>query len=111
MRKFRVMFIRRMEYGLEYYQGDIRKMIDLVHQIWMNYGNKKIIIDKSIEYIKPNGIQAFVNSWLSKQEDPINIDLSIAYTEYVKLMKDEFLTNDYADQTIFIIYLRHILNN
>ena len=112
MRKFRVLFKRRMELGLEYYEcRDIKKMIDEVHQIWMKYGDKEIQIDKKLENIKPNGIQHFINEWFSKQGDPTAIDLSLAYTEYEKMMKTEFLTNEYAEKEPFILYLSHILYN
>lgn len=110
MRKFRILFKRRLEYGIEYYEcNDIKKMIDVVHQIWMKYGDKEIQIDKKLENIKPNGIQAFINDWFSKQEDPSSIDLDIAYIEYVKMMKEIFLTEEYAENETFKIYMSKIL--
>ena len=83
MRKFRILFKRRLEYGLEYYEGDIKKMIDSTHNIWMKFYDKEIHIDKDLENIKPYGIQIFINEWFSQQKDPQNIDLDIAYDKYV----------------------------
>lgn len=109
MRKFRVLFVRRREYGLEYYQGSLKKMIDAVHAMWMVHGMAVTIeIDKELEKIKPNGFQAFANEWLSKQ-DLARLDYAAAYKAYTLMMKDEFLSSDYADEESFTTYLSQIL--
>ena len=102
MRKFRTTFRRRMELGLEYYEGDLIDMICLVHEIWIRYGNRATIaIDKTIEKIKPNGWQIFANEWLVKHPDAT---AEAAYAAYVDMMKNSFLTNEYAEFSVFELY-------
>ncbi len=102
MRKFRTAFIRRMELGLEYYEGDIVDIICTVHDLWLKYGNQQSIqIDKSIEKLKPHGWQSFVNEWLIHNPDS---EVAIAYSAYVDHIKTAFLSNDYADFPVFSLY-------
>ena len=107
MRKFRVLFKRRREFGLEYYEGDIKDMINLAHKLWNQFGSAgRVIVDTAIEKIKPNGFQAFVNEWYSQQLDPT---IDEAYDMYVSLMRDSYLTRDYASKEVFVVYYNHIL--
>lgn len=102
MRKFKSMFKRRMEFGIEYYEGELIQIIDAVHQLWLKYGNLvNAELDKSAEKIKPNGWQFFVNDWLSKNE---GADVKDAYAAYVRIMKEIFLTNEYAELEPFAYY-------
>lgn len=106
MRKFKALFKRRMELGLEYYEGDIIEMISAVHQLWLKYGNVKVapfIADKSVEIMKPNGWQYFVNEWLSKH--PFAEDDEI-YEGYVKTITTDFGSNEYAEKPFFLTYLQ-----
>jgi hypothetical protein len=102
MRKFKSAFTRRREFGLEYYEGDIIAIIDEVHRLWLKYGRLvDAKLDKTIEKIKPNGWQYFVNDWLSKNP---TCDIHEAYEAYVKIMKDTFASNEYAEFEPFAIY-------
>jgi len=108
MRKLKVAAKRRMEFGLEYYEEDIRTLIDLVHQLWLKYGHiSEATLDKTAEQMKPNGWQYFVNEWMSK-----NTDASVfnAYIAYVDIMKTVFMTKDYAEFDYFKQYFEsHML--
>jgi hypothetical protein len=107
--KFRVFFKRRMEYGLEYYEGNLVNMIDTVHNLWLTYGNAdEVKIDKQVEDLKPNGFQAWCNEWFSKQNS-VEVDSDIAYLSYVNMMKNEFMTDDYAEKDVFLLYLNHLI--
>lgn len=102
MRKFKSVFNRRMEFGLEYYEGDIYDMINLSHDLWNKYGRLKTLkLDKTFEKYKPNGWQSFVNEWLSKNPDA---DSATAYTAYVDMLKNTFLTDEYAEFDSFALY-------
>jgi hypothetical protein len=107
MRKFKILFKRRMEHGLEYYEGDLVAMIEEVHNLWIKYNNinssytNPIKLDKSIEKIKPNGWQYFVNEWLSKNTDST---VDIAYEAYVDIIKKIFMSNEYAEKPVFTVY-------
>jgi len=109
MRKMRTLFKRRKEYGLEYYEGDIIKIIDLVHNLWMKFGQvEKISNDTENEKIKPVGWQVFVNEWLCHRSlDNINPDE--AYEAYVKIVRDDFQLCDFALKYPFTVYLKHCL--
>lgn len=105
MRKFKGLFKRRMELGLEYYEGNLVKMISEVHQLWLKYGDVKIapfIADKSAEIMKPNGWQYFVNEWLSKHDFADDNEI---YDNYVHIMKTDFGSNEYAEKAFFLKYL------
>ena len=102
MRKLKISAIRRMEFGIEYYESDIRTLIDLVHQLWLKYGQiTEATLNKTTEQLKPNGWQYFVNEWMSK-----NLDASVfeAYIAYVDIMKTIFMTIDYAEFDYFKPY-------
>jgi hypothetical protein len=105
MRKFKSIFKRRRELGLEYYEGDIIKMISEVHNLWLKYGNVKttsFIKNKAIENIKPNGWQYFVNEWLSRHLFASDDEI---YEGYVKTIKTDFGSNEYAEKPFFLAYL------
>lgn len=102
MRKFKSLFKRRMEYGLEYYEGDLIDMINHVHSLWNKYGTlTDYKLNKNAEKYKPNGWQSFVNEWLSKNSDT---DVETAYSAYVHHLQNTFLTNDYAEFDAFAEY-------
>jgi hypothetical protein len=102
MRKFKTLFKRRMEYGIEYYEGDITIMIDEVHKLWMRFNKSTDIqLDKDIEKFKPNGWQYFVNEWLCYNT---TATMDTAYDNYVKIMTDVFSTNEYAEKNTFMLY-------
>ncbi len=106
MRKLKLVTKRRMEYGLEYYEADIKTLVDEVHQLWLKYGSiKEFQLDKSNEKIKPNGWQYFANEWLSK--DPTATP-ETAYTAYVDLMKNTFMSNEYAEFEVFSAYFKSL---
>jgi hypothetical protein len=108
MRKFRLNFERCLQYGLEYYKGDIKEMINLSHKIWNLHGaSHKIIINKSIEKIKPNGFQYFINNWYINQIVPP--DPYKSYLMYKLIMQKTFMTNDYSSKSVFITYLNRLL--
>lgn len=102
MRKFKSAFKRRMELGLEYYEGDLTAMVCIVHQLWLNYGNIKIAKLIPIENIKPNGWQYYVNEWLSKH--PFASD-DEAYDGYVATITTDFGSREYAEKSFFVKYL------
>lgn len=111
MRKLRMVLVRRLEYGYEYYEcPELKKIIDIVHYYWMKYHDKDIILNKSIESIKPNGIQYFVNEYLSKNLNS-TINLDDLYTKYVKIIKETFNSNDYAEKNVFTTYINHVLSD
>lgn len=108
MRKLKGSVIRRMEFGLEYYEADIYTLINIVHQLWNKYGQiKEFQMDKTIERVKPNGWQYFANEWLSKNKDADAID---AYQHYVLIMQSIFMTNEYAEFEPFIEYYKAMLD-
>lgn len=110
MRKFRTVFSRRMEFGLEYYQGDLKQMINLAHDLWNKYGNADaIVLNPVIEKIKPVGIQYFINEYWSKQDPKPN--MSLAYQKYVDIMTTIFQTQQYATEDIFTLYMNTILHS
>lgn len=103
MRKLQATTKRRREYGLEYYEGDLRYLINEVHQLWLKYGSiKAFSLDKSNEKIKPNGWQYFANEWLALNPEAEHED---AYTAYVDIMKNTFKTSEYAEFEPFSAYL------
>lgn len=107
MRKFRTLFKRRREFGLEYYEGNLMQMINLAHKLWNKYGlADKIVVDQNIEKIKPVGWQFFVNEWYSDQFDPTPDE---AYDMYVSLIKSTFNSDEVASKQVFITYLNYIL--
>lgn len=108
MRKFRVLFKRKREYGLEYYEGNIIDMINLAHTLWNKFESTECVVDTRIEKIKPNGFQYFINEYYSNQTNPTLIE---SYDKYVDMMKNTFMTNEYADEYTFITYLNYILNS
>ncbi len=102
MRKFKSLFKRRMEYGLEYYEGDIIKMIDETHKLWIKYNFiSEAQLNKDIERIKPNGWQYFVNEWLSKNR---TATIDAAYEAYTHIIMDTFASNEYAEKDAFVAY-------
>jgi hypothetical protein len=102
MRKFKSAFKRRMEYGIEYYEGDVIDIINLAHDLWNKYGQlKNLKLDKTFEKYKPNGWQIFVNEWLAKNP---NADVTTAYNAYVNMMTNTFLTQEYAEFDSFAVY-------
>jgi hypothetical protein len=108
MRQFKVQFERKMEYGMEYYKGDIIQMIDVTHQVWMKIGMSSTSVTKStvdMERYKPNGFQVFVNDWLVKQVSKPTLD--DAYIAYVSMLRDDFGTTEYAEKEPFITYMRY----
>jgi hypothetical protein len=106
MRKFKSIFKRRMEFGIEYYEGDIVCMINSVHNLWLKYGQiKEAELDKSIEKIKPNGWQYFVNEWLSNN---IDANAEEAYCAYVTIMETVFGSNEYAEIEPFTSYFEAV---
>jgi hypothetical protein len=108
MRKFKTAFKRRMELGLEYYEGDLVDMICVVHSLWLKYGQQaSLSIDRSLEKIKPNGWQSFVNEWLVKNPDA---QPDVAYTAYVDMMQNTFLSNEYAEYPAFALYFEKTTN-
>lgn len=110
MRKFRTVFSRRMEFGLEYYQGDLKQMINLAHELWNKYGDADTIkLNPMLDKIKPVGIQYFINEYWSKQKSKPSIDT--AYNKYVELMTKTFQTRDYAAKNVFELYINTILNS
>lgn len=49
LEKFNIMFNNCNEFGEDYYDGNIKRMIDLSHCIWLKYGNiNHIHIQKKI---------------------------------------------------------------
>ena len=108
MRKFRVLFKRRREFGLEYYEGDIKQMINAAHKLWNKFGNSsQVVVDKSVEKIKPIGFQYFINEWYADQVDP---SIDEAYDMYVSIIQSTFMSNEYANKQVFVTYLNHILS-
>lgn len=112
MRKFQINYNRRREYGLEYYQGDIKKMIHDVIKYWDYLGDAgEIQLEKEfLRQIKPVGIQYFINEWYSKQADPKPM-ISDAYDAYVKLIKEDFGSQEYATKEVFHAYMLTIINS
>lgn len=107
LRKFRLLFKRRREYGLEYFEGDLTEMINLAHKLWNKFVVGPISINKNMEKIKPKGFQYFVNEYYSKRNKP---SLTESYDMYVSMMKDTFMTDIYADKYTFIMYLNYMLD-
>lgn len=106
MRKLKLVTKRRMEYGLEYYEADIKTLVNEVHQLWLKYGSiKEFQLDKSNEKIKPNGWQYFANEWLSKNPAATP---ETAYPAYVDLMKNTFMSNEYAEFEFFSTYFKSL---
>ncbi len=106
MRKLKGAVKRRMEYGLEYYEADIRTLIDIVHQLWMKYGNiDEFKLNKSNEKIKPNGWQYFANEWLAKNPSATS---TTAYPHYVNIIKTVFMSNEYAEFEFFDAYFKSL---
>ncbi len=102
MRKLKVSVKRRMELGIEYYEADIRTLISIVHELWLKYGElNDVTLDKTIEQMKPNGWQYFVNEWMAKN---VNATVYDAYLAYVDIMKTIFVTHDYAEFDYFKKY-------
>lgn len=102
MRKFKSVFKRRMEFGIEYYEGDISQIINTAHDLWNKYGHLKTLkLDKTFEKYKPNGWQIFVNEWLAKNHEA---DVETAYSAYVDLLQNTFLTKEYAEFDAFATY-------
>jgi len=106
MRKLKGSCKRRMEYGLEYYESDIRTLINEVHQLWLKYGSLvDFQLDKSNEKNKPNGWQYFANEWLAKNP---NASADEAYLAYTHIMKSEFMSNEYAEFEYFERYFKSL---
>jgi hypothetical protein len=106
MRKLKGSVIRRREYGLEYYQSDIKILIDQIHNLWLSYGDlTDTQLDKTIEKIKPNGWQFFANEWLSKHP---GVTASEAHLAYISIMRDVFASNEYAELDAFSEYFRSV---
>lgn len=102
MRKLKLVTKRRMEFGLEYYEADLVYLIDTIHQLWLKYGSaKNKVLDKSVEKVKPNGWQYFVNEWLSKNPAAT---VEEAYHTYVDIMKTVFNSREYAEFEPFALY-------
>ncbi len=102
MRKLKVSVKRRMELGIEYYEADIRTLISIVHELWLKYGElNDVTLDRTIEQMKPNGWQYFVNEWMAKN---VNATVYDAYLAYVDIMKTIFVTHDYAEFDYFKKY-------
>lgn len=106
MRKLKFEAKRRIEYGLEYYEIEIKKLIDFVHQIWMNHGQSKIItIPKKPTCPSPPGWQYFFNEWLSKNK---NATVDTAFAQYIAIIKQEFLTQPATTFEEFEKYFKFI---
>jgi hypothetical protein len=112
IRKFKTLFKRRKEYGLEYFEGSIIDMINITHEFWQKFGTSiNIEIPKDPVAIKPNGWAYFANEWLSKNlsaNQPINYDE--AYNAYVKILTTDFASNEYAEREVFDLYLSQLLH-
>ncbi len=108
MRKLKGTFKRRMEYGLEYYEADIRTLINEVHNLWLKYGSiDQLQLDKSNEKMKPNGWQYFANEWLAKHPTATAEE---AYPNYVETIKTIFMSNEYAEFEFFSAYFNSLSN-
>jgi hypothetical protein len=95
-----------MEYGLEYYEINIKNLIGEVHNLWFKYGDLiDFKLDKSNEKIKPNGWQYFANEWLSKNPDA---SVDVAYQAYVDIIKTTFASNEYAELDCFTAYFNSL---
>jgi len=109
MRKLLSVSKRRREFGLEYYEMPLNELIDHVYNLWKKYGqldDEKL--DKNVEKLRPNGWQYFVNEWLSKKENPAEIDAEEAYRAYVDIVRDTFMSSEYAEFELFAVYFRAI---
>jgi hypothetical protein len=106
MRKLKGAVKRRMEFGIEYYEADIRILVDIVHNLWLRYGQiGEAVLDKSNEKIKPNGWQYFANEWIAQNPAAT---VHEAYSAYEHMMKTEFMTNEYAEFDCFSIYFNSL---
>ena len=81
-------------------QSEIKNLIDDTFQDFKLL--KKL---KSNEKIKPNGWQYFANEWLSKNPAATP---ETAYTAYVDLMKNTFMSNEYAEFEFFSTYFKSL---
>ena len=81
--------VRHMEFGYEYYEADIKHLINCVHNIWMSYGHIDIDIYSNIKKNQPTGWQYFANEWLAKNIAQ-EITPEFAYENYVKMIKESF---------------------
>lgn len=106
MRKLQGVAIRRREFGLEYYEMNIVKLIDFIHGLWMKYGQfTDGKLDKNIDKFKPNGWQYFANEWLASNTDCTSAE---AYDAYVNIFKTVFASNEYAEQEAFVAYFHAV---
>lgn len=103
MRKFKSTFKRRMELGIEYYEGDLINMVCQVHDLWVKYGQVKFATLLSSEKIKPNGWQYFVNEWLINHLNATDDEM---YEGYVNTIINNFGSHEYAEKVYFLTYLK-----
>jgi len=106
MRKLKSNCKRRMEYGLEYYESDLKTLVNIVHELWLKYGDiKEFKLDKSNEQLKPNGWQYFANEWLAKNTEATCDE---AYLAYVDIFKNVFNSIEYAEFDVFEYYFNSL---
>lgn len=99
MRKFGKIFVRRIEYGLEYYQGDLTAMINTSHELWNHFNNQTGTEEKTDNKQDiPNEWDVFYIEWLSKQ-NTMFIEDDEAFEIYSKLVKNP------SNYTCFVRYL------
>ena len=101
--KFSTTFKKKLEYGQNYYFGDLKNMVDCCHKLWMTYGNEtKKIYNEEIGKIKPYGWDYFSNEWLINNLDKSNDE---SYNVYLNIIKNTFGSNEYAEKEIFDKYM------
>lgn len=104
MHKFNLRFKRPREYGLEYYEGSLKKMINIVHKTWMIYGmKKKLYISEKINKLRPIGFQYFCNEWLCDHEKLPSIN--VMYEAYIQMVTPLIKLSEHVSFRKFRAYL------
>lgn len=102
--KFSMLYIRRKKYGNEYFQGDLKDMIDNAHKLWMEYGGLKIVQLNLPQ--RPYGIEYFMNEFYS---DNLGIDIDTAYTIYCEMVGTNFDRSRLSQKTVFVNFITNII--
>ena len=85
--KLKGLSIRHREFGYEYYEINIKKLINIIHSLWMEYGDIDTDIYADIRKNQPEGWQYFANEWLANNPDK---PVEIAYKYYVDIITSHF---------------------